>query len=75
MLVELSGQNRSMSDHILKGFEAFTALINQWLKEADEKQLLKIGLEFNEIADFVVIAMNGCSAFGLSGFRFCRQVS
>lgn len=62
MLVELSGQNRAMSGHILNGFIEFSKLINQWLKEADEKHLLRSDLQFTEIASFVVIAMNGCSA-------------
>ncbi|MCP4670203.1 MAG: TetR/AcrR family transcriptional regulator [Desulfobacula sp.] len=62
MLVELSGQSRSMSDCILKGFIDFSKLINNWLKEAHEKNLLKPGLNFNEIASFIVISLNGSAA-------------
>ncbi|MDM8537851.1 TetR/AcrR family transcriptional regulator [Desulfobacterales bacterium HSG17] len=62
MLVELSGQSRTMSDCILKGFIDFSKLINNWLKEAHEKNLLKPGLNFNEIASFIVISLNGSAA-------------
>lgn len=62
MLVELSGQSRSMSSHVLNGYIDFSKLLNRWLKEADEKNILKPGLNFPEIASFVVISMNGCAA-------------
>ncbi len=62
MLVELSGQSRTMSDCILKGFIDFAKLINRWLKEAHAKNLLKPDLNFNEIASFIVISLNGSAA-------------
>ncbi len=62
MLVELSGQSTSMSNHVLQGFVGFSKLVNRWLKEADVKGMLKPGLNFTEIASFVVITMNGCAA-------------
>ena len=62
MLVELSGQSRTMSDCILQGFIDFAKLINRWLKEAHAKNLLKPDLNFNEIASFIVISLNGSAA-------------
>ena len=62
MLVELSGQSRSMSRHVLDGFIGFSKLINRWLKEADSKGMLKPDLNFAEIASFVIISINGCAA-------------
>jgi AcrR family transcriptional regulator len=62
MLVELSGQSGSMSTHVLNGYINFSKLLNRWLKEAKEKNILKPGLNFPEIASFVVISMNGCAA-------------
>jgi TetR/AcrR family transcriptional regulator, transcriptional repressor for nem operon len=59
MLVELSGQSASMSKQVLKGFVSFSGLFCSWLEEADEKRLLKKGLDFPEIANFLVIAING----------------
>jgi AcrR family transcriptional regulator len=61
-LVELSGQSSSMSRHIQKGFVRFSGVIRSWLKEADEKGMLKEGLNFKEIANFIVIAINGSAA-------------
>jgi len=62
MLVELSGQSSSMSDFILKGYIDFSKLINLWLKEAHDKNMLKPGLNFNEISSFIVVSVNGCAA-------------
>lgn len=62
MLVELSGQSKTMSDCILNGFINFSKLINQWLKQAHEKNMLKPGIKFNEVASFIVISVNGCAA-------------
>jgi TetR/AcrR family transcriptional repressor of nem operon len=61
-LVELSGQSGTMSRHILRGFVRFSKLLQAWLKEADQKGMLKSGLNFREIANFLVISMNGASA-------------
>ena len=62
MLVELTGQSSTMSNCILNGFIDFSKLINQWLKEAHEKNMLKPGIKFNEVASFIVISVNGCAA-------------
>lgn len=61
MLVELSGQSSSMAGSILKGFIKFSGLIRDWLKEADQKEMLKDGLDLDEIAHFIVISLNGAA--------------
>ena len=59
MLVELSGQSVSMNKQVLRGYIGFAGLIRNWLKEAEQKGLLKKGLDFKEIANFIVISING----------------
>jgi TetR/AcrR family transcriptional repressor of nem operon len=66
MLVELSGQSTAMSNHVLKGMIGFSEVINQWLKEAHEKNMLKSSLDFNDISNFIVVALNGCAALYIS---------
>ena len=61
-LVELSGQSGAMSRHILRGFVRFSRLLRSWLKEADQKGLLKDGLDLKEISNFIVITLNGAGA-------------
>ncbi len=61
MLVEISGQSEKMSRQILKGFVQFSRLLRIWLKEADEIGLLKKGLNYREISDFIVITLNGAA--------------
>jgi hypothetical protein len=51
-----------MTRHILRGFVQFSKLLQTWLREADQQKMLKVGLNFREIADFLVISMNGASA-------------
>ena len=62
MLVELSGQSASMSKPILRGFVRFSRLMRKWLEEADSRGLLKPGLNFRDIANFIVISLNGAAA-------------
>ena len=62
MLVELSGQSNTMSNRILQGIIGFSEVITRWLKEAHEKNMLKPGLNLNEIAKFIVVSINGCAA-------------
>ncbi len=62
MLVELTGQSNTMGNCILKGIIGFSEVITLWLKEAYEKNMLKPGLNFNEIAKFIVVSINGCAA-------------
>ncbi len=61
-LVELSGQSGAMSRHILRGFVRFSRLFRSWLKEANQKGMLKHGLNYKEISNFIVISLNGASA-------------
>ena len=62
MLVELAGQSESMSRRILKGYVRFARLMRDWLREAEERGMLKPGLDYRDIASFIVIALNGASA-------------
>lgn len=62
MMVELSGQSASMSRQILKGYVRFSRLMRDWLKEAGQKGMLKPGLNYKDIASFIVISLNGASA-------------
>jgi AcrR family transcriptional regulator len=60
-LVELAGQSSAMSNHVLKGFKAFSALLRRWLEEAEQKGVLKDGLNLDGIANFLVISLNGAA--------------
>jgi AcrR family transcriptional regulator len=59
MLVEISGQSEKMSRHIRRGFVQFSKLLGSWLEEADKNGLLKEGLNYREVSNFIVIALNG----------------
>lgn len=61
MLVELSGQSASMTRHILKGFVGFAKLFQDWLGEADGNGQLRRDLDFKEVANFIVITLNGAA--------------
>ena len=61
MLVELSGQSAAMSRHILRGFVGFAKLFQRWLKEAEARDQLRAGLDFKEVANFIVITLNGAA--------------
>jgi TetR/AcrR family transcriptional repressor of nem operon len=58
-LVELAGQAPAMSQRLLEGFRGFAALLRQWLEEAQQQGLLRDGLNLPEIANFIVISLNG----------------
>lgn len=58
-LVELTGQSPAMSNHVLKGFKAFSGLLRLWLEEAEQQGLLREGLNHDGIANFLVISLNG----------------
>lgn len=58
-LVELSGQDAVMSNHVLKGFQSFSALLRLWLAEAEQQGLLKEGLNLSAAANFMMISLNG----------------
>lgn len=58
-LVEFSRQSSAMSNHILEGFKRFADLLRLWLKEAVEKQIMIEGLDLGEVADFIIVSLNG----------------
>ena len=66
MLVELSGQSAAMSRQILRGFVRLSRLIRTWLEEAQEKGMLKEELNFKDIANFILISLNGAAALYMS---------
>jgi len=60
-LVELAGQSPALSQRLLEGFKGFAELIRLWLEEAERQGRLKDGLNLAEIADFIVISLNGAA--------------
>ena len=66
MLVELSGQSASMSKQILRGFVKLSTLLRSWLEEADNLGMLRPDLDFKEIANFLIISLNGAAALYIS---------
>jgi AcrR family transcriptional regulator len=66
MLVELSGQSASMSKQILRGFVRLSGLMRSWLEEADQKGMLRENLDFKEVANFIIISLNGAAALYIS---------
>ncbi len=62
MLVELSGQSASMSSHLMRGFDQLAGLLRAWLKQADQQGRLKENLNFNAIARYLIVALNGAAA-------------
>jgi AcrR family transcriptional regulator len=66
MLVELSGQSDAMGRHMRKGFVGFARLFHSWLAEGAAAGLLKTGLDHREIANFIVITLNGAATLYMS---------
>ena len=66
MLVELSGQSASMTKQILRGFVRLSGLLRSWLEEADRRGMLQADLDFKEIANFIIISLNGAAALYIS---------
>ena len=62
MLVELSGQSVAMSSHLMQGFNQLAGLLCAWLEQAEQQELLKESLNFNEIANYIIISLNGAAA-------------
>jgi TetR/AcrR family transcriptional repressor of nem operon len=60
-LVELSGQSPAMSQRLLAGFQGFANLLRQWLAEAEQQGMLREGLNLGEIANFIMISLNGAA--------------
>ncbi len=66
MLVELSGQSASMTRQIFQGFIQLSSLMQSWLKEAEQNGSLRKGLNLREVANFIVISLNGAAALYIS---------
>ena len=66
MLVELSGQSASMSKQILRGFVRLSGLLRSWLEEADQRGMLREDLDLKEVANFIIITLNGAAALYIS---------
>jgi AcrR family transcriptional regulator len=62
MLVELSGQSAAMSSHLMRGFHQLAGLLRTWLEQAEHRGLLKENLNFHEIANYIIISLNGAAA-------------
>jgi len=62
MLVELSGQSEKMKNRIWRGFEGFSKLMASCLREAEQKGIIKSGLDHTEISAFFIIVLNGAAA-------------
>ncbi len=62
MLVELSGQSDAMSERVLRGFTQLAGLLYAWLEQADQQGMLKADLNFKEIANHIIISLNGAAA-------------
>jgi AcrR family transcriptional regulator len=60
-LVDLSGQSAAMSNHVLEGFKGLASLLRLWLEEAEQQGMLRDGLNLGEIANFLVISLNGAA--------------
>jgi TetR/AcrR family transcriptional repressor of nem operon len=60
-LVDLAGQSPAMSSHVLEGFKGFAELLCRWLVEAEQKGMLRDGLNPKGIANFLVISLNGAA--------------
>jgi len=67
MLVELSGQSVAMSSHLMQGFNQLAGLLRTWLVQAKQQGLLKENLNFNEIANYIIISLNGAAALYAPG--------
>jgi hypothetical protein len=66
MLVELSDQSTSMSRHILRGFVDFSRLFQMWLSEASQRGIIPSDVPHREVADFIVVALNGAATLYVS---------
>ena len=66
MVVELSGQSAPMNRKIFSGFVRLSKLFQSWLREAEKDGTLKKGLDLKEIANFIIISLNGAAALYIS---------
>lgn len=61
-MIEMSGQSEEMSQHLLRGFNHLTRLFQRWLDEARKSGIVAQDLNHTEIANFIVVALNGASS-------------
>ncbi len=61
-MIEMSGQSEQMSGHLLRGFDHLSRLFHRWLREAEKAGVIAPGLNHLEIANFIVVALNGASS-------------
>jgi TetR/AcrR family transcriptional regulator, transcriptional repressor for nem operon len=61
-LVDFAGQAPDMNRMVLKGFHNFSRVIESCLKEADQTDMLKPGMNCTEVADFILVSLNGAAA-------------
>ncbi len=66
-MIELAGQSSVMCHHVSKGYKQFSRLFLAWLKEADQKDLLRKDLHLEEISNFILVTLNGAAALYTSG--------
>ena len=62
MLVELSGQSAALSSHLMRGFDQLAGLLCAWLEQADRQGQLKKNLNFDAIARYIIVVLNGAAA-------------
>lgn len=62
MMVELSGQSKQKADSVQRGILGFSYVLGSWLSEAEEKRMLKPGVNIEDVSLFIVITLNGCAA-------------
>jgi AcrR family transcriptional regulator len=62
MLVELSGQSDAMTSRLMRGFHQLAGLLRAWLEQAEQEGLLKENLNLHEIANYIIISLNGAAA-------------
>ncbi len=62
MLIEFSGQNETITTHILKGFKQYAFLIESWIEEAKEKKLINENADSKEAGNFIVSSFYGTTA-------------
>ena len=62
MLIEFSVRMLPCTQHILRGFHRYAALIESWIVEAKDKQLIDASVNSKEAGHFIVCAFYGTTA-------------
>ena len=50
----------------MRGFVRLSGLLRAWLREAHQEGMLKEDLDFKEVANFIIISLNGAAALYIS---------